>query len=36
LLTPGEKAVSAVGFLTRAVAFFAGYGIHVQRVLSDG
>jgi transposase InsO family protein/transposase-like protein len=30
-----EKAVSAVGFLTRAVAFFASYGIHVQRVLTD-
>ena len=30
-----EKAVSAVGFLTRAIAFFASYGIHVERVLTD-
>jgi transposase InsO family protein len=30
-----EQAVSAVGFLTRAIAFFASYAIHVERVLTD-
>jgi len=30
-----EKAVSAVSFLTRAIAFFASYGIQVERVLTD-
>jgi transposase InsO family protein len=30
-----EKAVTAVGFLRRAVAFFARYGIRVERVLTD-
>jgi len=30
-----EKAVTAAGFLRRAVAFFARYGIRVERVLSD-
>jgi transposase InsO family protein len=30
-----EKAVTAIGFLGRAIAFFAGYGINVERVLTD-
>jgi len=30
-----EKAATAVGFLRRAVAFFARYGIRVEAVLSD-
>ena len=30
-----EKAATAVGFLRRAVAFYASYGIHVQGVMSD-
>jgi transposase InsO family protein len=30
-----EKAVTAAGFLRRAVAFYARHGIHVERVLSD-
>jgi transposase InsO family protein len=30
-----EKAVSAIGFLRRAVAFFARHGITVERVLTD-
>jgi transposase InsO family protein/transposase len=30
-----EKATTAVGFLTRAVAFYAAHGITVQRVMSD-
>ena len=30
-----ERAVTAAAFLTRAVAFFARYGIHVQAVLTD-
>jgi transposase InsO family protein len=32
---PDEKAVTAVGFLGRAVAFYARHGIRVERVLSD-
>jgi transposase InsO family protein len=32
---PDEKAVTAIGFLKRAVAFFARYGIRVERVLTD-
>ena len=32
---PDEKAATAVGFLRRAVAFFARYGITVERVLTD-
>jgi transposase InsO family protein len=32
---PDEKATTAIGFLHRAVAFFARYGIHVERVLTD-
>jgi hypothetical protein len=31
-----EKATTAVGFLRRAVAFYASHGIQVQRVMSDG
>jgi transposase InsO family protein len=30
-----EKGVTAVGFLRRALAFFASYGISVERVLTD-
>src|SRR3954470_14751594 len=30
-----EKAVTAVGFLRRAVAHFAAYGIRVQRLMTD-
>jgi transposase InsO family protein len=32
---PDEKATTAVGFLRRAVAFYARHGIRVERVLSD-
>ena len=32
---PDEKAPTAIGFLKRAVAFFAGHGIHVERVMTD-
>ena len=32
---PDEKAATAVGFLRRAVAFYARHGITVERVLSD-
>jgi transposase InsO family protein len=32
---PNEQAVSAAGFWTRAVAFFAGHGFSVERVLTD-
>jgi transposase InsO family protein len=32
---PDEKAATAVGFLGRAIAFFARYGITVERVLTD-
>lgn len=31
-----EKAATAIGFLRRAVAFFARYGIQVERILTDG
>jgi transposase InsO family protein len=30
-----ERTTTAVGFLRRAVAFFAAHGIQVQRVMSD-
>jgi transposase len=30
-----EKAITAVGFLRRAVAHFAGYGITVERLITD-
>jgi transposase InsO family protein len=32
---PDERAATAIGFLDRAIAFFAGYGIQVERVLTD-
>jgi transposase InsO family protein len=32
---PDEKAATAIGFLRRAVAFYAQHGIRVERVLSD-
>jgi transposase InsO family protein len=32
---PNEKAVTAVGFLRRAVAHFASYGITTQRLITD-
>jgi len=32
---PDEKAVTAVGFLRRAIAFYRRYGIRVERVLTD-
>ena len=32
---PDEKAATAIGFLRRALAFFARYGIRVERVLTD-
>jgi transposase InsO family protein len=32
---PDEKAVTAIGFLRRAITHFNGYGITVQRVLTD-
>lgn len=32
---PDEKAVTAVGFLRRAVAHFATYGIRVERLMTD-
>ena len=30
-----EKATTAIGFMLRAVAFFARYGIRVERILTD-
>jgi transposase InsO family protein len=30
-----EKATTAIGFLRRALAFFARYGISVERILTD-
>jgi len=32
---PDERATTAAGFLRRALAFFARYGIRVERVLAD-
>jgi transposase InsO family protein len=32
---PDEKAVTAIGFLRRAIAFYRRYGIRVERVLTD-
>ena len=32
---PDEKAQTAIGFLRRAAAFYARYGINVERVLTD-
>ena len=34
-MLPDEKAVTATGFLRRAITFFARYGIHVERILTD-
>jgi transposase InsO family protein len=32
---PDEKAATTIGFLERALAFFAGHGIRVERVMTD-
>lgn len=32
---PDQKATTAIGFLKRALAFFAGHGIRVERVMTD-
>jgi transposase InsO family protein len=32
---PDEKAPTAIGFLERAVAFFASHGIEIERVMTD-
>jgi transposase InsO family protein len=32
---PDEKAISSVAFLRRAIAFYAAYGIRVERVMTD-
>jgi transposase InsO family protein len=32
---PDEKAATAIGFLRRALTFYRGYGIRVERVLTD-
>ena len=32
---PDQKATTAIGFLERAIAFFAGHGIEVERVMTD-
>jgi transposase InsO family protein len=32
---PDEKAVTAIGFLRRAIAFYRRYGINVERLLTD-
>lgn len=32
---PDEKAITTIGFITRAVAWFAERGIEIQRVMSD-
>jgi transposase InsO family protein len=32
---PDEKAKTAIGFLARAKSFFAGYGIPIERLLTD-
>jgi len=32
---PDEKAITAIGFLRRAVAFFQRHGMHVQELLTD-
>jgi transposase InsO family protein len=34
-ILPDEKAITAVGFLTRAVAHYASYGITTQRLITD-
>jgi transposase InsO family protein len=30
-----EKASTAIGFLRRAIAFYAAHGVHVERVMTD-
>jgi transposase InsO family protein len=30
-----EKALTAIGFLKRALEFYAGYGVRVERVMTD-
>ena len=32
---PDQTAATAIGFLARAIAFFAGHGIRVERVMTD-
>jgi len=32
---PDEKALTAIGFLKRAIAFYAAYGIEVERLMTD-
>jgi transposase InsO family protein len=32
---PDERATTAIGFLKRALAFYARHGIHVERILTD-
>jgi transposase InsO family protein len=32
---PDEKAITAVGFLRRAIAFYTAHGITVERVMTD-
>jgi len=32
---PNEKAVTAIGFLRRAMEYYAGYGIKVERLMTD-
>jgi transposase InsO family protein len=32
---PDEKTATAIGFLERAIAFYAGHGINVERVMTD-
>jgi hypothetical protein len=31
-----EKATTAIGFLRRAIAFYARHGIHVEQLMTDG
>ena len=31
-----EKALTAVGFLRRAIAHFAAFGVRVERLMTDG
>lgn len=33
---PDEGTASTVSFVAEAVAFFAGHGVHVERVMTDG
>ena len=34
-VSPDEKARTAIGFLKRAIAFYAAHGIEVERVMTD-